>query len=103
MKLRFKNPRLQKKYKKYEQSDRRVTKLTIDIISATKFSDLGHGAHFLKGKLKDCFAMDLMGSKNSHRLICCPGDKTEQDQNGKWIFEAKTEVFVIKITDHYKK
>lgn len=104
MKIYWKSEQLKKKVEKMAKSNRRINKRMIQIVAADNFVDLipaSRGrAHFLKGGLKDCFAIDVCCKENSMRYICSPAGDCEKNHIG-YKKETIKELIIEKIEKDY--
>ena len=104
MDIAWKTEKLRAQVMRYAQSNPITERRMISIKAAKNFNDLtfpGTGrAHFLQGRLRGLFAIDLGKKGNGKRLICAP-DGNFQIKNGIYVKESITKFVVIRIEDYH--
>jgi len=103
MEIYWKSPKIKRLVEKYVASSNEAAKIMISIKAAANYKDLSRGnPHFLKGKDKGSFAIDLISRGNGKRLICKPYGVFIKDKNFNYDINSIVEIIINKVTDHYK-
>ena len=106
MYIEWQKEKIKKDVLKYARSNRITAKRMKSINSAKNFCDLelpSNGrAHFLDGKYKGYFGLDLEKSGNGKRFICEPlGEYLQQIEENIYKKETITGLKIVKIDDYH--
>jgi len=105
MKIHWKKPKIKKYVETFARSNPVTARRMTSIKVAKDFTDLecptNGRAHFLKGKDKGKFAIDLERKGNGNRIICIPeGDFIYKD--GQYVKKSITELMILEVKDYHK-
>lgn len=105
MKICWKSESVKRKVEKYARSNGVTRKRMVSIQSADTYCDLEPAsagrAHFLKGRHKGCFAIDIAERRNGKRLICEPCGSYKKKGDGQFIKNSIRAIRILKIEDYH--